>query len=325
MKSRRRMKKGSDPFFVLLLLLGCGGALAQATAPWHGAPPLSVERVPAAQRPGPAQDAGRAMAPAQFTGETAVHEALGRALAKKFENPDYAAALASRNRIPSSYDMPEEHAVRRARSKLTLARRAPPGAQVLSIPLTSKPPTIDGIVQPGEWNRALRLTLEPGDKRSEVFLLAHGGTLYLAALAPADRTEDGFDQFRFWFHLGLSPFLENERAFIAGRGRLSSLRGVRLPRDGLNFAPSQPMSLLLAKTDWNIYSASRGASSVTGFRQFEMALDLAESGLPRSAPFPAFFEIEGDPLRDPAGKFRARVSLGQLGAAKSPQWLRIGP
>lgn len=320
------MKKGSDPFFgVLFLLIGCGTAQAQAPESWHGTPPRSVERVAPAQQPVPAQDAERGTTPTRFAEQGPEHEALGRALAKKFENPDYAAALAARNRIPSSYDMPEEHAVRRARSKLTLARRVPPGARVLGIPLTPTPPTVDGVVQPGEWARALRLTLEPADKRSEVLLLAHGGTLYLAALAPADRTAEGFDQFRFWYHLELSPFLENERAFIAGRGRLTSLRGARLPRDGTTFTPSQPLSLLLAKTDWNIYSASRGASSVTGFRQFEMALDLAETGLPKSAPFPAFVEIEGDPVRDPAGKFKARLSLGQLGTAKAPLWLRIGP
>lgn len=317
---------GSAPFIaVLLLLIGCAGAHAQAPESWHGTPPRSVERIAPAQGPAYAREADRGTAPTHAAEQAPEHEALGRALAKKFENPDYAAALAARNRIPTSHDMPEEHAVRRARSKLTLARRAPPGARVLGIPLTATPPTVDGVVQPGEWERALRLTLEPADKGSEVLLLAHGATLYLAALAPADRTEDGFDQFRFWFHLELSPFLENERAFIAGRGRLISLRGVRLPRDGATFTPSQPLSRLLAKTDWNIYSASRGASSMTGYRQFEMALDLAETGLPKSAPFPAFVEIEGDPVRDPAGKFKARLSLGQLGTAKAPLWLRIGP
>jgi len=299
----------------------CAGTavLAQPASPWHGTPPISVERI-APSPPPTTRDV-----PATADRFATDHVALGRALARKFANPDYAAALASRRRIPSSYDMPEEHAVRRARSKLTLARRAPPDAQVLRIPLVATPPTVDGVVRPAEWARALRLALEPSDKRSEVLLLAHAGTLYLAALAPADRTEDGFDQFRFWFHIGLSAYLENERAFLAGRGRLSSLRGARLPRDESGFVASATVAPLQRKTDWYIYAKSRGVSTITGFRQYEMAIDLAESGIPRSAPFPAYFEIEGDPRRDAARKFKARLSLGQRGTAKAPLWLRIGP
>lgn len=314
------MKKGSDPFFWgMVFFCACSAVHAQTTSPWHGTPPISVERVAPSARP---VTRDTMVTQDRFANE---HVALGRALAKKFANPEYAAALASRRGIPSSFDMPEEHAVRRARSRLTLARRAPQGVHVLRIPLAPVPPTVDGVVHPAEWARALRLALAPTEKRSEVLLLAHAGTLYLAALAPADRTEKGFDQFRFWFHLALSPYLDNERAFLAGRGRLSSLRGARLPQDESAFVEAGAAVALHRKTDWNIYSASRGVSTITAFRQYEMAIDLAESGIPRSGPFPAYFEIEGDPLRDAARKFKARVSLGQLGTAVAPLWMRIGP
>jgi len=42
-------------------------------------------------------------------------------------------------------------------------------------------------------------------------------------------------------------------------------------------------------------------------------------------PFPAFFEIEGDPARDAAGKFKARTILGTAGSQVQPVWLVVPP
>ena len=58
------------------------------------------------------------------------------------------------------------------------------------------------------------------------------GPSSFAALAPGDRTPEGFDQFRFWYHLDLSPFMTDERAMLATRGSPKTLRGTRLPRTG---------------------------------------------------------------------------------------------
>lgn len=56
-----------------------------------------------------------------------------------------------------------------------------------------------------------------------------------------------------------------------------------------------------------------------------MAIDLAESGLGLGVPIPVYFEIEGNPELDAAGKFKARVTEGQAGSASRPIWLRIAP
>jgi hypothetical protein len=158
-----------------------------------------------------------------------------------------------------------------------------------------------------------------------VQLLAHGGQLYLAAHAPADKTGDGFDQFRFWFHIGLSPYLLNERVFLAGKGWFAQLREVAMPADTEPLLESPDLSKLKPKTDWNIFERTRGASRVEGYRQYELSVDMEEAGFVPGAPFPAFFEIEGDPVKDAAGKFKARTILGTAGSQAQPLWLHILP
>jgi hypothetical protein len=249
---------------------------------------------------------------------------LGEAISLKFQNPTYAAALATRGKLPPpTYGMAEEGAVRSIRDRLARLRRAPAGMRVETIPRAGAAPTVDGIANPREWGGALRIALQPAERGAWVLLLAHGGALYLAAHAPGDKTADGFDQFRFWYHLELSPFMENERVFVAGKSWLVALRGVRLPRGGAAFSETAAVNTLAQKTDWGIFERLRGASAMAGYRQFEMAVDLAESGLGFGAPFPAFFEIEGDPVYDPAGKFKARFNEGQAGSAVQPIWLQI--
>lgn len=201
-----------------------------------------------------------------------------------------------------------------ARSRLAAARTLPPGQSALNIPLLATAPVIDGAIGDEEWRGALQLGLEPESLGSSVRIGRNGRYLYLAADVPADTTSTGFDQFRFWFHLALSPWLENERAFVDGSGSVNVLRTHRFPWG--NFPPR-------SRTDWHTHEQAQGASSVAGHRRFELALELEESGLKPGVPFPAWFEIEGDPLRDAAGKFKARTELGQAGRYQQPLWLRI--
>lgn len=170
----------------------------------------------------------------------------------------------------------------------------------------------------------MRIALEPAARKALVLLLAHGGQLYLAALAPGDKTAQGFDQFRFWYHLNLSPFFENERAHIGGRGDARMLRATRLPRPGEAIRDGLDPRSLVRDTDWGVTGRLRSASIVAGFRQYEVAVDLTDAGIAPGVPFPAFHEIEGDPVMD-AGKFKARVIEGQIGSASQPVWLRVAP
>jgi hypothetical protein len=52
---------------------------------------------------------------------------------------------------------------------------------------------------------------------------------------------------------------------------------------------------------------------------------MAEAGFFPGIPFPAFFEIEGDPVKDEAGKFKSRTILGTAGSQSQPLWLHVLP
>jgi hypothetical protein len=296
-----------------LLLLAAGAAFAQQ--PWHG--PYEPQREiakPAAQQP--------KQQPQRFLRDTP-HVWLAQMVHYKLSNAEYAAALNARGKIPSSFHMAEEQWIRQARSEISRLRKAPPGVRVLTIPRVQIAPTLDGKIHVEEWKGALQVPLEPAAAGS-VLLLAHGGQLYVAARAVTDKTDEGFDQFRFWFHIDLSPYLRNERVFLAGKGWLGQLRDVYLPPEREPILESPEPGKLTHKTDWNIFERSRGASKVDGFRQYELQMDMAELGLFAGAPFPAFFEVEGDPVYE-AGKFKARTILGTAGSKAAPIWFHIAP
>ncbi len=203
-----------------------------------------------------------------------------------------------------------------ARSRLAAARTAPAGQEVLDIPDLATPPLVDGSIGADEWRGARRIELAPQALGTVVHVAADRRHIYFAADVPADTTSEGFDQFRVWFHIGLSPWLDNERAFVGRHGAPSSLRQTLFPW-GDN--PSR------RRTDWDIYERARGASAVSGHRRYELALDLVEAGIAPGAAFPLWLEVEGDPQRDAAGKFKARTELGRAGSHAAPLWLRIDP
>ena len=291
-----------------LVLLFSGAAFAQQ--PWHG--PYEPQKEP----PQPPREPMRAV-------RDTPHVWLAQMVHYKFLNPEYAAAQSARGRTPSTVHLPEEQWVRKARSEISRVRKAPPGARVLTIPRVQIAPTLDGRIHVEEWKGALQVPLEPAAAGS-VLLLAHGGQLYAAARAVTDRTDEGFDQFRFWFHIDLSPYLRNERVFLAGKGWLAQLRDFALPPEREPIVESPEPRKLTWKTDWNMFERTRGATRVDGFRQYELQMDMAELGLFPGVPFPAFFEVEGDPVYE-GGKFKARTILGTAGSAGSAIWLHISP
>jgi hypothetical protein len=307
------------------VLLSCAAAHAQ-TQNWHvwpgdpvkpqPAPPATAAPAPPAPTPAPAA-----------AGPETDHTRLGRAIVRKFENPEFAAARSKRGVLPPpSHGMAEELPIRALRDRIALARHAPPGAKVLTIPKAPAPPNLDGIVDAPEWRGALVVPLEPAERRAVAFLMTHGGRIYLAGQAPRDTTPTGFDQFRFWYHLDLSPYFVNEKTTLDGRGgaRMLVLRWTRVPIAAGVFLDSPPRNSLRDDVDWGVYAGVQGASVVQGFRQYEMSIDLAEAGLPAGVPFPAFIEIEGDPVYE-GDRFRARVMEGQAGSQQNPLWLRITP
>lgn len=304
-----------------LATLALAASLATAQDAWHGGP--ASRDAPPPRPPPSAVPAPPAVAfPARPVESD--HWRLGRAIAIKFADPEYAAVLADRGRLPSFRAMPEETHIRQARARLAAARKPPADARILSIPGLAAAPVLDGVAHEAEWRGALRIATEPAQNGAYVLLGTHGGSLYLAAHSPPDRTESGYDQFRFFFHHGLSPFLDNERVSVSP-GRVSSLRGVRLPWKPEPLPEAPTAESLLQKFDWRVFERIRGAAGLQGYRQFEMGVDLSEAGIARGVAFPANLEIEGDPVLDAAGKFKARFEVGQAGSASAPLWLRIGP
>jgi hypothetical protein len=139
-------------------LLFAGAALAQQ--PWHGQYDRQKEPLPPGE-------------PMKMARDTP-HVWLAQMVHRKMTNPEYAAALNARGRIPNSFHMPEEQWLRKARAELSRVRKAPPGVRVLTIPRAQIPPTLDGRIYVEEWKGALQLPLEPAAAGS-VLLLAHGG------------------------------------------------------------------------------------------------------------------------------------------------------
>ncbi len=199
-----------------LLLLASGAALAQV---WHGPDYPRGKSRGRSRSSWPELRATRRMSGWRSRSDC------------KFYNAEYAAALNTRGRMPSSAHMAEEQWVRKARDEIVRARKAPPNVRVLTVPRAKFAPSLDGHIDAEEWLGALRIPLDPAAGGAALQLLAYGGQLYLAAHAPADKTEEGFDQFRFWFHINLSPYLTSERVFLAGKGWFAQLREAPKPPD----------------------------------------------------------------------------------------------
>lgn len=229
---------------------------------------------------------------------------LAAYVAAKHANPD----AASGNRF---LEPREELWIKRARARIAATRTPPPRAVVVDVPNAEDAPEIDGVLGENEWQGARTLDADEAGRRCRVLLMRRGGKLYVGGEAFADRTREGFDQLRFYFHVDLAPALTSERAFVSGSGGVTSLRSVRIPG-----SPRE-------KTEWGVLSDAQGASAVTRHRQFELALDMAEAGLPAGGVVPVFIEIEGDPFRTSEGRFKARLIEGRVGTRERPVWLRL--
>ncbi len=227
--------------------------------------------------------------------------------------------LGRKGSAPASWYFPPwrnfEHWTKAARSRLAASRVAPQDAEIRNIPISERSPVMDGRFAENEWQGALRIALSPESLGSSVLLISDGKRLFLAADAPADTTETGYDQFRFWFHMGLSPWLDNERALLGRGGHLQTLRALGAPQES-----KKPKW----RTNWRIYERVHGATLVDAHRRYELQIDLEEAGINAGVAFPARLEIEGDPLRNEAGRFEARTSMGEAGSRAAPIWLRVG-
>lgn len=250
---------------------------------------------------------GRTLEPRARPGESDA-DRLAKYIDALHSNPD---SDASADGAPPAVVPREDAWIRAARARIAALRQAPSVAQVIEIPRAGTPPVIDGRIEDDEWRGSVRVPLDAEGGDAVALMLRAGDELFLAGEAPSDRTEKGFDQFRFYFHLDLTPRFDDERVFVDGNGHALALRSVRVGADADR------------RTEWGVLSGVRGGGGVIGHRQFELAIHLREAGLDSGASFPAFIEIEGDPMRDGAGRFRERHIEGRAGSRAAPLWLRL--
>lgn len=219
----------------------------------------------------------------------------------------------------------EEAAIKLIRKQLAGKVHPPQGAELNRIPLTSTSPKIDGKFDKGEWDNALSIDTSTDGFESKLQLIATSTHLYLACDAPSDTTEDGYDQFRFYIHAGLSPLIVNERIHVGkGNGKLGGIRQTQVQWKGSPAKTDADRWKRFPISDWSIYQNAFGSSSVRGHRRFEAVLELDETGLAVGQPFTAFTQVESDPIRDENGKFKSRTYVGELGSQSDPVWFVIG-
>src|SRR5262249_24788908 len=181
----------------------------------------------------------------------------------------------------------EEALLKEVRSRIAASMVPPPGASLVTIPVVSgAAPVIDGRSGSGEWQDAVRSGLGKG---TTLYALSDRHQLYTAADVPSDTTEAGFDQLRVYYHVDLAGVIANERVHVSRSptDAFASYRLSHLPRRAEE--PSRSVS------ESHIYRHGRGASSMIGHRQFELALDLEEARLHRGVPFAAYVEVGNDP------------------------------
>ncbi len=255
-----------------------------------------------------------------------LNQQLEQSYQNKLANPEFV-KWKNKPGIPNTFQtFAEERRIKQVRAEIARKASPPPGAKVLTIPLhTATSPAVDGVIRPDEWASAATINI-PGEK-SRLLLTASASTLFVACDVPDEKTEKGFDQFRFYIHIDASPLLVNERIHLGRYNRPRKLRGIRQTRfrwKGEVPTSSEERWKKYDLSDWCIYDHAVGASTLNPHRQYEAALNLKEIGLHLGIPFPAFVEIETDPTYE-GKKFKRRNYLGHLGSQKKPVWFVIQP
>lgn len=213
-----------------------------------------------------------------------------------------------------------EQKIKTARSALAAARTVPPTISLQKIPLTDTFPVIDGVMDKGEWRNANSLDIE--NEETRLFLQVGGDWLFIAGDVPGEKTANGYDQLRLYFHSGLLKKLVNERIHIGRGPGVTSIRQTRFRWQGEPPRTEEERWKKYKISDWGIYQYAVGTSSMAvGHRQYEAAIHLDEAGLHPGVPFTFYAEIETDPLKNSQGKFVERQYLGQLGSEEVPLWL----
>ena len=262
---------------------------------------------------------------AEIDESLAEHELLARAYVAKLANPDYQTFKSAPGAPTQFQSFAEEAEIKSLRAAVARALVAPVGVRLAVIPKhEGAAPAIDGRFGEREWDDALVVAMGTQGFATTLYLMADEGHLYLACDAQDETTDGGYDQFRFYWHLDTTESIVNERIHVGRHSRpLGGIRQTRvrwqgvLPTDGNERWKTYDIS------DWQIFEHARGASLIDGHRRYEVSLELAEIGLHRGVPFPAWAQVETDPAQSTSGKTGGRRYLGQVGAPTAPGWFVI--
>ncbi|WP_372865331.1 hypothetical protein [Spongiibacter sp.] len=220
-----------------------------------------------------------------------------------------------------------ERKIKSARSQQAARRVAPTGAKVHAIPRSSTLPTINGVLAAGEWQDAAVLNRDDDSGNASptrLYLKVVGDWLLIAGDVPGERSADGYDQLRLYFHAGLLDGLVNERLHIGRGPGVTSIRQTDFYWQGPPPTSDDERWKKYPISDWGLYYYAYGTSSLhSGHRQYEVALHIGEAGLHRGVPFSFYAEVETDPLTNADGKFVERQYLGSFGSPAQPLWLQF--
>lgn len=271
------------------------------------------------------QDPSAAVAAPQIPAKPNADEnkRLISAFRAKFDNPEYVKRK-NADGIPSTpQDFPEEELIKKVRGRIAANITAPSNARVIEIPVTGDLSLkINGQLGRHEWGEAITVPIGIQGAVTTLLLVSDGERLFLGLDAFDEKTASGFDQFRFYWHVRLTPEIENERLHVRHGGHPRVLRQTNIRyKHKPGEVPIRWMKFPV--TDWDILPKAEGASSLRKHRQYEASIPLDEAGLHIGIPFAARFEVETDPERENDGSFRKRVYLGALGSQNSPVWLRV--
>ena len=202
-----------------------------------------------------------------------------------------------------------------------MQRTAPIGTSPVTIKQSDRQATLDGVIDSDEWTDATRIVVNE-ESNTTLYLKTDGQWLFIACDTPQEKSPQGYDQLRVYFHAGLSTNLVNERIHIGRASGVTSIRQTNFRWTGSPPENNDERWKKYAISDWGIYKHAYGTSSMSsGHRQYEAAIYLGEAGLHPGVPFTLYAEVETDPLKNDQGKFVERQYLGELGDQQNPVWM----
>ena len=103
-------------------------------------------------------------------------------------------------------------------------------------------------------------------------LLSDGKSLFVGCDVPDETTADGFDQFRFYLHVDISPLIKNERLHI-GRSDSRALRSTNIMWEGESEEKIGVNSVIVYSGNYFAVFDLDDYTEIPDYRHFSFSLD----------------------------------------------------